>query len=121
MTSCSYLCWLVPEPLWTSNEKERFWDILEAYLKQLINGEMPLPSITLDRYKGKHTKENTYNLYKSIIREYMWCGRYSLAVSMLKTLNFSSKADPKNELMMIKKIFMEKPFRGYKCNILLYL
>lgn len=114
MSSCSYLCWLVPEPLWTKNEKERFWGILEAYLRRLVNDEMPLPSITLDHYKKqKQGKGNTYDLYKNVIREYMWCGRYSLAVSMFKTLNRSCKPDPNKELMAMKKIFMEKPFRGY--------
>ena len=114
MTSCSYLCWLVPEPLWTNDEKEKFWKIFEGYLRQLVSGEMPLPVITLDQCKKrKRGKDNTSELYNSIIREYMWCGRYSLAVSTFKALNRSSNTDADDELKIMKKIFMDKPFRGY--------
>ena len=83
-------------------------------MKRLLNDNAPLPLTALDHYMKKPGgNEKRFKIYNSIIREYMWCGRYSLAASMLKTLNRSFRASPSNELMMMKRIFMEKQFRGY--------
>lgn len=117
MTSCCYLSCLAPEPFWTIDEKERFWKILEEYVRRLVTGEFPLPSVSLDCHKKRRCgKGGSYELCKSLIREYMWSGRYSLAVSTFKALNKLSKSptnDTDSELMKMKTIFMEKPFRGY--------
>ena len=118
MASCSYLCCLVPEPLWTMDEKEKFWKVLEAYLRQLVCLEMQLPIVNVDLTKRKKHSSKLYrDMYRSITREYLWSGRYSLAVSFYKAiLNGSSKAGyvhTETQLQDIKKIFMEKPFRGY--------
>lgn len=116
MTSCCYLSCLAPEPFWTIDEKERFWKILEEYVRRLVTGEFPLPSVSLDCHKKRRCgKGGSYELCKSLIREYMWSGRYSLAVSTFKALNKLSKSptnDTDSELMKMKTIFMEKPFRG---------
>ena len=118
MASCSYLCCLVPEPLWTTEEKEKFWNVLEAYLRELVCCEMPLPIANVDfRQKKKRNSKSYRDLCRSITREYLWSGRYSLAVSFYKAiLTGSSKAGcvhTETQLQDIKKIFMEKPFRGY--------
>ena len=109
-----YLSCEVPEPLWTYEEKEKFWAVFESYLEQLVSGEFPLPYHSIDLSFFDPSSDSDRKICCKRLREDMWTGRYSLAVANFKAMkeffhHWMINCD--SEISELKQIFMEKPLR----------
>lgn len=110
-----------PEPIWTTNEVERFWAILEPYLRQLVSGEIPTPLddfyfIDLDLTNTTYQRK----VFCQKVHDNMWDGKYSSAVANLKALRKYSRTSCEQALDNdtvgdaaaldeLKKIFIRRP------------
>ena len=109
-----------PEPIWTTNEVERFWDILEPYLRQLVSGEIPTQLDHIDFFENTTSQRK---LCYQIVHTNMWNGKYSSAVATLKAFHkYNNKLSLKasgeivvrdnsvgSDLEELKKIFTRRP------------
>eukprot|EP00795_Rhopilema_esculentum_P016622 gene16622-8051_t len=101
----------VRDQLWTSSEKERFWKVLENYIKYLIIKNRPLLQPDLFANKRK-VGQGDFSQEMIWIRECLWTGQYSSAVAMFITLNHPKEVSlidnvgHERELEEIKRIFM---------------
>lgn len=111
-----------PDPIWTTNEVERFWAILEPYLRQLVSGEIPTPLddfqfIDLDLANAAYQRK----LFYQKVHDNMWDGKYSSAVANLKAIrrysqttcdqliNNDDSINEASDLEELKKIFIQRP------------
>ena len=113
------------EPIWTTNEVERFWEILEPYLRQLVSGEIPTQLDHIDFFENTSCQKK---LCYQIVHTNMWNGKYSSAVATLKAFQkynqVSREDDSRNnehevvdhesnsvrsDLEELKKIFTRRP------------
>lgn len=115
--------WLkkTPEPIWTTNEVERFWEILEPYLRQLVSGEIPTPFDDFQFIDPDFANENyERKVCYQKVHNNMWDGKYSSAVANLKAFRRHSQTscgqpvnddiiDENSHLRELKKIFIRRP------------
>ena len=110
------------EPIWTNHEVEKFWAILEPYIRQLVSGEIPT---LLDdfQFRKEEITDTRYDrkIFYQNIHDNMWRGRYSSAVANLKALRRFSQAgscaetatfirnNETSDLDELKKIFIQRP------------
>lgn len=106
-----------PEPLWTFTEIEKFWKVIECYLKDLLT-KLPLPASNLDfTYLDAESFYDYRNCVKCL-HDGLWNGRYSEAVANFKAVKdfFEEgvqleeqqqhcKSWSSNELQALKSIF----------------
>lgn len=101
------------DPIWSNFEVEKFWNVLEPYIRQLLRCEIPT---LLDDFQFFEEELNDKNYDKRIfyqnIHDNMWHGRYSSAVANLKALKkFSPLADDNenSHLQELREIFLRRP------------
>ncbi|XP_070538475.1 uncharacterized protein [Ptychodera flava] len=110
------------EPLWTGQEIEKFWVILQPYMERLIRGQLPLPECVVDLEWCKFDRSSHKDRQTCLccVQELMWNGKYSEATALLKkTLNFYD-ADASNkgarpdrierELQLMRSLFANQRF-----------
>lgn len=69
------------DPIWTQQEVEKFWDVLQPYLTHLLNDEVPLPDFNIDFSYMNANSDRDRQHCMEIVHSCMWKGRYSLAVA----------------------------------------
>lgn len=110
------------DPVWTTREVDRFWQVVEPYLKHLLKGDLPLPEHDVDFNKMNISDEKKQRRCMEHVHECMWKGRYSLAVANLKAIRQFFDGAQQNELIVpsvtddhelrqLKRIFVQEPLR----------
>ncbi|XP_074649160.1 uncharacterized protein LOC141904470 [Tubulanus polymorphus] len=108
------------EPLWTEAEIDLFWRVIRQYMWKLVTGGSPLSvaTVVLDAC----SKEDCLQLSEFLmdVRQLMWTGKYSVAVSNLRALTryfvdlhsyFYSASTPDEELVTLEAIFKNRLIR----------
>lgn len=106
------------DPIWTSLEVEQFWSVLQPYLAQLLNDEMPLPDSNIDFTSLDPRNEKHKQHCIRIIHQSMWKGKYSLAVADIKAIKtffhdtkraMNSRSSVSDQLQELKEVFNYRP------------
>ena len=100
------------DPIWTSGEVEKFWNVLQPYLTLLLGKEIRLPHpnidfIVLDQDNVRH-RDNCLR----IVHKYMWNGKYSLAVANFKAVRAffgNTEASLREQLKELREVFENIP------------
>ena len=71
----------VKEPRWSKREKRLFWTVISEYITHLLSNESLHPEHDIELMNLDPTSEVDFRFCHLCIREDLWCGRYSLAVS----------------------------------------
>lgn len=71
----------IREPLWTRKEKKRFWTVISSYIAYLLEPTSKLPEHDIEFVTLDPTSEVDLGFCQKCIKEDLWSGRYSLAVS----------------------------------------
>lgn len=74
------------DPIWTQQEVEKFWNVLQPYLGHLLNDEMPLPDFNIDFSNMRTSCKKDRRHCMALVHECMWKGQYSLAVANMNAL-----------------------------------
>lgn len=104
------------DPIWTVREVNKFWEVVEPYLKRLLMGDLPLPEHNID-----FNKMNSCDQCMEHVHDCMWRGKYTLAVAnlraILKFFDGGGKSSgviipsTADELRQLKRIFTHEPLR----------
>lgn len=115
------------DPIWTPQEVDQFWSVLQPYLAKLLNDEMPLPDSNikftfLDPANEKHKKYCIQNIHES-----MWKGKYSVAVANIKAVGTffhdtvdSGHSSVTDQLQELKDVFKRRPLERYVGTALIF-
>lgn len=104
------------DPIWTPKEVDQFWIVLQPYLAQLLNHEMPLPDPTIDFTFLDPANEKHKQRCMRAIHVWMWKGKYSLAVANIKAVGtffhdaVHSSSSVREQLQELKEVFERRPF-----------
>ena len=103
-------------PIWTSQEVEQLWSVLQQHLSALVNNELRLPDTNiyftfLDPQNERHKQRCIRSVWKE---GKIWKGKYSLAVANIKAVwNFFHKtvsiSTVAEQLQELKKVFEQRP------------
>ncbi|EDO34291.1 predicted protein [Nematostella vectensis] len=122
----------VKDPIWTPVEVEKFWQVIEPYLTNLLNGALNLPGSNIDFKNLDPQSENNLRQCLHFVHQQLWQGKYTQSVANLKAVRkfFSElyakesqkdehcKRCPYNEgdLEHIRRIFFSQPVKRHVCK-----
>ena len=105
------------DPIWTPKEVDRFWNVLQPYLAQLLNNEIPLPDPSIDFTFLDPENEKHKQCCMQAIHDSMWKGKYSLAVADIKAVRtffhgaVYSSSSVGEQLQELKEVFERRPLK----------
>ena len=105
------------DPIWTPKEVDRFWIVLQPYLAQPLNNEMPLPDPSIDFTFLDPANERHKQRCIQTIHGSMWKGKYSLAVANIKAVRtffhdaVHSSSSVGEQLQELKEVFERRPLK----------
>ncbi|CAH1245195.1 Hypp7446 [Branchiostoma lanceolatum] len=108
------------EPLWSETEMQRFWAVIEPYIKQLISGEAPMPAHDMDLWDCERDSVENIEGCLLAVQDLICGGNYSKALAGIRAIrlyfeipeNSPRKAltllGEEDELAVFKHLFMKQ-------------